>query len=389
MNFRATIQKELDTFFKLADGDAYSIRKVTKGAFTQARSHLDFLVFKRLNKVAADVFYKRNTYHKWHNFRLLAVDGSRVQLPNHKTVKEEFGVHQMGPKANSTQSLALISMLYDVLNLITIDSSIGKYTDSERDHLVEHLERTEKGDLLLLDRGYPCFWLLFLMQAKGLEFCVRLKGDWWNVVNTFIKEPEMEKIVTLKLPKKDQNKLSQYPDYKDKTIEIRLIKVLLSTGETEILCTSLLDKQQYKIEEFKDLYAKRWVIEENGYKMLKCRCELENWSGRTALSVKQDFYANVFSLTLLAAYKHPIEEKVKQEFKKEKDRKYDQKLNSTFALSVLKEGLIGIFIKNQIEKAMKYMDEIIFKTREIIRPNRSNIRKKTPKRIQSASYKHY
>ncbi|TAF74443.1 MAG: hypothetical protein EAZ53_08625 [Bacteroidetes bacterium] len=121
MNFRATIQKELDTFFKLVDGDEYSIRKVTKSAFTQARSHLDFLIFKRLNKIAADVFYKRNTYHKWHNFRLLAVDGSRVQLPNHKTVKEEFGVHQMGPKADSTQSLALISMLYDVLNLITLD----------------------------------------------------------------------------------------------------------------------------------------------------------------------------------------------------------------------------------------------------------------------------
>ncbi|TAF74444.1 MAG: hypothetical protein EAZ53_08630 [Bacteroidetes bacterium] len=223
----------------------------------------------------------------------------------------------------------------------------------------------------------------------ALVFDASQKGDWWNVVNTFIKEPEMEKIVTLKLPQKDQDKLNQYPDYKDKTIEVRLIKVLLSTGETEILCTSLLDKQQYKIEEFKDLYAKRWVIEEDGYKMLKCRCELENWSGKTALSVKQDFYAKVFSLTLLAAYKHPIEEKVKEEFKKDKDRKYDQKINSTFALSILKEGMIGIFINNQMEKAMKYMDEIIFKTREIIRPKRSNVRKKKPKPMPSSSYKHY
>jgi hypothetical protein len=44
------------------------------------------------------------------------------------------------------------------------------------------------------------------MKAKGLEFCVRLKGDWWNVVNQFTKEPEMEKIVSLNLPKKDQKK---------------------------------------------------------------------------------------------------------------------------------------------------------------------------------------
>lgn len=373
----------------MADDDAYSIRKVTKSAFTQARSHIDFLVFKRLNVIASDLFYKRSNYHKWHDFRVLAVDGSRAQLPNHKTVKEEFGVHLMGPKADSPQSLALISMLYDVLNLISIDSSIGKYTDSERDHLVGHLERTQKGDLLLLDRGYPCFWLLFLMQAKGLEFCVRLKGNWWKVVNEFINEPEMEKIVRLHLPKKDQHKLDQYPDYKDKTIEVRLVKVILSTGETEILCTSLLDKQQYKIEEFKELYAKRWVVEENAYKMLKCRCELENWSGKTALSVKQDFYAKTLALTLLAAYKHPIEEKIKQEFKKGNERKHDQKINNTFALSVLKEGLFGIFIKKQMEKAMKYMDEIIFRTKEIVRPNRSVKRNKKPKRAFYTSYKHY
>ena len=389
MNFRATIQKELDTFFKLVDGQDYSIRKVTKGAFSQARSKIDFLVFKRLNKVVADTFYEKKQCIKWHDFRLLAVDGSRVQLPNHKTIKEEFGTHLMGPKADSCKSLGLISVLYDVLNLITLDASIGKYADSERDHLIGHLERTEKGDLLLLDRGYPCFWLLFLMKAKGLEFCVRLKGDWWNVVNEFIKEPELEKIVHLNLPKKDQGKLSQYPHYITTSIQVRLIKVILPTGETEILCTSLLDKKEYKREEFKDLYNKRWVIEEDCYKMLKCRTELENWSGKTALSVKQDFHAKILLLTILAAYKHPIEEKVKEEFKKGEGRKYDQQINNTFALSVLREGLISIFIKKQLSKAMAYMDHIIYKTREIIRPNRNNERKKKPKQQWHSSYKHY
>lgn len=198
----------------MVEGEEYSIRKVTKSAFTQARSKIVFLLFKRLNKVASDTFYESGVFNKWHDFRLLAVEGSRVKLPNYKTIKEEFGTHGMGPNANVEQSLGLISMLYDVLNLITIDASIGKYSDSEGDHLLGHLERTQKADLLLLDRGYPSFWLLFLLKAKGLEFCVRLKGNWWNVVNAFIKEPEMEKIVLLNLPKKDLGKLSEYLDYK-------------------------------------------------------------------------------------------------------------------------------------------------------------------------------
>lgn len=389
MNFRTTIQKELDIFFKQVEGSDYSVRKVTKSAFSQARLHIDYLVFKRLNKVVCDSFYKRNQHYKWHNFRLLSVDGSRIQLPNHRSIKEEFGVQQMGPKADAETSLALISILYDVLNLVTLDSSIGKYTDSERDHLVEHLERTEKGDLILLDRGYPCFWLLFLLTAKGLSFCVRLKGNWWNLVNAFTKEPEMEKIVTIDLPQKDFDKLSQYPDYDTRSLKVRLIKVLLPNGDVEILCTSLLDRNEYKMEEFKELYRKRWVIEEDGYKMLKCRSELENWSGKTAISVKQDFYAKIFTLSLLAAYKHPIEEKVKEEYKKEINREHEQKINKTFALSVLKDNILEIFIKKNIETTIKYMDELIYKTREIVRPNRSNQRKKKPKKPFYTNYKHY
>jgi hypothetical protein len=123
--------------------------------------------------------------------------------------------------------------------------------------------------------------------------------------------------------------------------------------------------------------------------MLKCRTELENWSGKTAQSVKQDFHAKILLLTLLAAYKHPIEEKVKEEFKKGENRKHEQQLNNTFALSVLREGIIGIFIKKQMRKIMLYIDQIIYKTREIVRPNRNNKRKKKTKKHFYSSYKHY
>lgn len=388
MNFRTTIQKELDSFFKMVEGSEFSIRKVTKSAFTQARSKMDPLLFKRLNKVASDTFYAQAKHSLWHNLRVLAVDGSRISLPNHPSIKEEFGEHGFGPKADANQSLGLISMLYDVLNLITLDSSMGKYVDSERDHLVNHLDRMQKGDLLLLDRGYPCFWLLFLLKAKGIEFCVRLKDDWWKQVNQFLKEAEMEKVVSFELPKKDREKLKEYPEYQNSRVLVRLIKVKLPNGEIEILCSSLTNQNEFKIEEFQELYHLRWR-EEEGYKLLKCRAELENWSGKTATAVKQDFYAKVFITTLLAAYKHPIEEKVKEEYKQTTERKYSQKINSTFALSALREALFGIFIKRKINQVLDFFDKIITQTREIIRPNRTNPRPKKPKRHYYTSYKHY
>jgi hypothetical protein len=114
--------------------------------------------FQRLNDVAADAFYKEAEYYVWHGMRTLAVDGTRLILPNHQSVIKEFGQQQFGPKADSPRSLAMGSMLYDVLNQITLDAQLAPYASSERDLLMHHLDKVKRGDLLLLDRGYPCFF---------------------------------------------------------------------------------------------------------------------------------------------------------------------------------------------------------------------------------------
>jgi IS4 transposase len=68
-----------------------------------------------------------------------------------------------------------------------------------------------------------------------------------------------------------------------------------------------MDPVEYEASLFKTLYHLRWGIEEN-YKRLKQWVEIENFSGKSALSVKQDFYAkiiasNLTSLMALAAQK--------------------------------------------------------------------------------------
>jgi hypothetical protein len=342
--------------------------------------------FQRLNDVAADAFYKEAEYYVWHGMRTLAVDGTRLILPNHQSVIKEFGQQQFGPKADSPRSLAMGSMLYDVLNQITLDAQLAPYASSERDLLMHHLDKVKRGDLLLLDRGYPCFWLLFLLNAKGIEFCVRLKEDWWLKAKDFNESTEIERIVTFSLPKKDNKKLSDYPHIQETTITCRLIKIELPDGKNEILCTSLVDSQKYPYEEFDKLYHYRWN-EEEAYKLLKCRIELENFSGKTAQAVRQDFHAKIFLMTLCAAYAHPIEDKVVEEYKADQNRKHDQKINRTNALSMTQEILIAVFIRKTFEKAIQAFDEIVKNTREIIRSGRSVTRKKTSKKPYSMNYK--
>lgn len=340
--------------------------------------------FKRLNKKAVDTFYSINEVYAWYGMRLLSVDDSRLMLPNHQTVKGEFGVYGFGPNADSERSMALCSTLYEVLNLLTIDSGIAPYSCSEKELLHKHLDHVKENDLLLLYRGYPSISLFFLLQAKKLHFCVRMKDNWWLEVNRFNQSGKKEAVVAFSLPKKDHKLLKDYPGWGNKTIYCRLVKIELPNGESEILRASLTDMEQYPYEDFEELYHYRWNQEE-GYKLLKCR--VEEFSGKTATAVKQDFYAKIFLMTLAAAYAFPIEEKVREEYHADEQRGHGQKINRTNTLAMTRDILTGVFARKDIRPALEAFDQIVYKTREIIRPNRSVKRKPKPKRQYHMNYK--
>jgi hypothetical protein len=383
---KSSVQRDLDRFFKKLKSGDFNIRAVTKSAFTQARAKLNPQAFRRLIDVAVKTFYEGADYYVWGGLRVLAVDGTRLVLPNHPSVVKEFGQHKFGPNADSLRSLAMGSVLYDVLNHLTLDAQLAPYASSERDLLMQHLDKVQEGDLLLLDRGYPCFWLLFLLKAKKIEFCVRLKEDWWLKVKDFTDSDETERIVTFSLPKKDRKKLADYPHMLDTEITCRLVKIVLPSGEKEILCTSILDAQTYTLQDMEELYHCRWGVEET-YKLLKSRVEVEDFSGKTAIAVRQDFYAKIFLMTLCAAYAHPIEEKVTAEYKADQERKHSQQINHTSAIAATQDILIAVFIKRQYAKALEAFDDIVYKTREIVRPGRNVPRPKRVKQTYSMNYK--
>jgi len=387
MSLNRAIQRELDSFFQKITSSNFSIREATKGAFTQARAKLNAWAFIRLNQVAVDSFYEGAPYYTWKGMRLLAVDGTRIMLLRHPSIEKEFGTCSFGPNADSPRSMAIGSILYDVLNQISIDAQMGSYKkSSEKAHLESHMEKLGTNDLLLLDRGYPSIALFYQLMARGVEFCVRMKGSWWKEVRAFRESDEKEKVVTFLLPGKDKKKLKEYPEWQDKEISCRLIKVVLDTGETEILCTSLTNTQEYPCELFKELYHYRWN-EEEAYKLLKNHIELEDFSGKTAKAVRQDFHAKIFLLTLSAAYAHPIEEKVREEYKADQQRKYDQKINRTNAISATKDILVALFLKSRAKEAIAAFDDIVYKTREVIRPGRKNERKHKLKKPYCINYK--
>ena len=123
---------------------------------------------------------------------------------------------------------------------------------------------------------------------------------------------------------------------------------------------------------FKELYFLRWGIECK-YKELKSSIEIEEFSGKKPIAIKQDFYASLF-LSMLASL-------VKSQSDKEitlvvNYTKYQYQANRNFILNKVFKHLIDMLIHHR--KCKRIIEEIVKKAKKIrshIRPTRSCERK--------------
>lgn len=387
---KSGLQREMNSFFKDTEDADFSIRRVTKSAFTQARKFLSPEAFLELSDVVVQSFYQNVDYLGYKNHRLLAVDGGFLNLPDHESIREEFGRRAFGrgTKKDVPKSMCLLSLLYDPANYMTLDVQTGHGDGSELQLLLRHLSKAEKGDILLMDRGYPSRYLFSILESRGIHYVVRMKPN-WVPVKKFMKNRKQDIVVTMEVPDGDYEHYGQQYSGMKKVIKCRLVKVKDEQGNLQILCTSLLDLAKYKTHELADLYKLRWGIEE-GYKMYKARVQVEAFSGKTATAVKQDIYAKIMMMNLCAGLAFPIEEKVVKEYREAKQNKkvkHRRKINRTFAYWTTKVTLIAMFIKNRAKAALAVFDKQVELNTEACRPGRKSPRKKRPPRLYHMNYK--
>lgn len=344
----------------------------TKSAFTQARKKIKAEGFLSLSQLIVDEYYKveqgDNSIKKWKGHRLLAVDGSQVTLPNTQELYEKFGSpsNQHGEVNGLVQARA--SVLYDVLNHYILDSILSPLSEGERKHAVSHLAYASPADIVIYDRGYPSFDLIYEHEKRQIDFVIRAKVSFNNQVKSFVKSKSVSKTVELKPSTK-----SSFDGYgKDKRIRVRLVKVKLDDGEIEVLITSLLDEKKYPTKIFKDLYFKRWGVE-TLYDELKNKIKLENFSGYSYNSIMQDFYIAIFTSNIQTLIVGDLEGKLD----KKSDKKYRYKINTSLSYGFMKDRVLELyFSEKEPENIVKELEDLFVKHLVPVRPNRSFPREK-------------
>jgi hypothetical protein len=380
---KGSYQQELDNFFAQQNGEMSS-QVVTKSALSQAQKQLSHTAFTTLNRQVVDYYYAHHEHLKtWHGHRLCAIDGSQLRVPNAPDITSEFGVLPGKPGMKDCP-MALASVYFDVLNRISIDTSINPTRASERDCAAAHLQHALSNDLSILDRGYNAFWLYALFSDRDQRFCMRAKINRNLICKVFSESGEREQIITL-TPNKNSVVQCKAKGLSSQPLTLRLVRVDLDS-EVEVLITNLLDSQTYPAAVFKELYHLRWGIEEN-YKRLKQWVEIENFSGKSALSVRQDFYAKIVSSNLVSMLANSAQRQVD---KTDINRKLRYQINAAQAMSKMKNTIIHWLgsTPRRLRIRIGRMVDYIACTIESVRAGRSYVRPKSSKnRIFYMAYK--
>ena len=352
----------------------------TASAFSQARQNLKYTAFVEMNEKVVDNYYEEKN-KRFKGFTLIGVDGSKILLPNNAEIIKEFGVQKYkNGKEERGVAMGLASVAYDVLNRIPLDAVLAPCKSSERKLGIGHLDRIvelfkeseiEARPCLLFDRGYPSYELFLELMKRELFFVVRCPKSFLKEVDAvYEKEGEFSEIIEIQKPK-SLNKRDDVPA----TIKLRVTKILLSSGEWEVLLSNIED-EKIGVEDFKEMYNLRWGSE-GFYGLLKERLTLENFTSTTSNGVKQDFYSTILLTTIESIYTE--ESDVELEVKCiQKGNKYTRKVNRNISFNALKTKVFDLlFGTTPLSELVEELNRLFKKTPTMIRPERKYQRSKS------------
>jgi len=358
------IQSELDDFFGRLGNQAAFVRAVTKSAFSQARKKLLPSAFKTVNTLLLDRWYQSVEVPRWHGFRLLAADTTTLRVPGLPETIEAFGLHNGG--SGESVPMAMAFGLYEVASGLMLHADLHEGSARDRDLMAGSLSHVHADDLLLLDRGFPSYWLIAWLLQQQRHFCMRVDAMAFKAFDAFLyRSTKAEEVVTVTVPAAAARKAAAKGYVLEQTaFQVRLIRVPLPNGKCEILATSLLDSTAYPVCEFGALYHQRWRIEEC-FKLLKCRLAIEHFSGELPDSVRQDFLAKVWLANLTATFSYLARASLP-------DGKQVHFLpNLTYAVAALRASLPRLMLKVRDRiRVVKDILKLVANTLEWVRPDR-------------------
>jgi hypothetical protein len=126
----------------------------------------------RRHMILADRFAREHEATiRWKHFRLLALDGTLINLPRWRALADHFGTAKNGRGGRIPQ--ARLVMLQFPLTRIPYRIALGPKSQAEKTMAEPLLEELRRDDLLLMDRGFWSYRLFCRIAEKQAYFAIR------------------------------------------------------------------------------------------------------------------------------------------------------------------------------------------------------------------------
>lgn len=348
----------------------------SKQAFSKQRQKLKPEAFVALNEQLITQFYADGDFVKFHDFRLLAMDGSTLQLPESQEIVQHYG---RSSNQEASLPMARCSLVHDVVNHLTLDAVLAPYLSDDRTIAWQHLDwfQTARLDkiptLLLFDRGYPSIDLVAQLQLLRINFLMRISEQCsMQEIRDFAATREQQITITLDVMttkrKKNQRLQTILQQLNHAPLVVRILSIELPDGSKEYLITDLVD-DQYTLDFFGKAYRKRWGIETQ-YAFDKTLLEIENFSSKKVVGVQQDFYASILCRNINALLNLDAQDHIEQA-SRGKPNEQAYQVNRAVSLGLLKDEIIDMLLGNQpLEASYDKLVALISRNKSLSKPNR-------------------
>lgn len=214
-----------------------------------------------------------------------------------------------------------------------------------------------------------------LAAQAASHFLIRCHDNSFTIVNEILKGKRSDDVICEITA---NQKFLSNPDNAQlpRTLTVRFVRVMLDSGEYEVLATSLMDQRAYPTADFKELYYLRWGIE-TFYGILKTRLNLENFSGYSVEAIRQDFFATIFLAGIEAIFTEDAEAYLSRQRGGQ-----PKKVNKAVSFNVVKERAFELFYsKAPTEERLDELTKLFLTSPTLVRKGRK------PPRASSSSHK--
>lgn len=376
-----------------------SATTATSSAFVQQRKKILPIALESLfHDFAAQTFREDN----YNGYKLLAVDGSDIQIPTNLNDEHSLFITKEGVKP---YNLLHLNALYNLLTHTYEDAIVFKRKEAfENKALTEMVDRsTIKGKVIvIMDRGYEAYNNMAHIQEKGWFYLIRVKDFGQHKIGILhgLDLPdtaEFDEYIDLNLTRKQTNEMKKLFQKKNEYRKIahnktfdylpskskksdatvlyhlpfRIVRFPISDNSYEVVVTNL-DATEFPPDSLKKLYGMRWGIE-TSFRDLKYTIGLLHFHSKKVEYILQEIFASLIMYNFSELItSHVVIEKG--------TRKYEYKVNFSVAVHICREFLLKVNIPPDIESLIaRYITPI--------RPGRSRPREMKVKQAISFMYR--